>query len=211
MGDPSRGMYNKFSVLRTDGTDAPGKKHDGCQYFVLDVTHDPHAVPALRAYADSCRSAYPLLARDLDTIAHAQAPAATPEANTQELLDALDVLYPLSDDAHRVERAGRTAAVLKRFLAAETRAIEATALSLLRVQAPAATAPHGWRPIDSAPKDGTSVLVHDEGATMIAWFNEDDGVWFDNGPMNPPPQFWMPLPPDPPAAALLSARRREEA
>ena len=35
----------------------------------------------------------------------------------QELLDALDVLYPLPDDAQRVERAGRTAYVLKQWMA----------------------------------------------------------------------------------------------
>jgi len=63
------GLYDKFSVRRTDGSDAPGGKHDGCTYFVLDATHDPHALPALRAYANSCRSDYPLLARDLDALA----------------------------------------------------------------------------------------------------------------------------------------------
>ncbi len=36
---------------------------------------------------------------------------------TQELLEALDVLYPLPDDARRVERAGRTAYVLKQWMA----------------------------------------------------------------------------------------------
>lgn len=60
------GLIHKFNVERTDGTSAPGKKHDGCDYFVLDLTHDPHAVPAIRAYADSCREDYPVLARDLD-------------------------------------------------------------------------------------------------------------------------------------------------
>lgn len=68
MGDPTRGLYVKFNVTRTDGQSEPGRKHDGCDYFVLDLTHDPHAIPALAAYAKSCRSAYPLLARDLDRI-----------------------------------------------------------------------------------------------------------------------------------------------
>ena len=62
------GLYNKFAVKRTDGKDAPGEKHEGCEYFVLDVTHDPFALPALKAYADACRATYPALARDLDML-----------------------------------------------------------------------------------------------------------------------------------------------
>lgn len=59
------GLFNKFNVTRTDGTDAPGGKHHGCEYFVLDITHDPFAVAALRAYADACGKEYPVLASDL--------------------------------------------------------------------------------------------------------------------------------------------------
>jgi hypothetical protein len=65
MGDKSRGLYNKFTVTRTDGTSRPGRKHDGCEYFVLDLTHDKHAKAALLAYAKSCRLEYPLLSEDL--------------------------------------------------------------------------------------------------------------------------------------------------
>jgi len=66
MGDPERGLYNKFSVIhRTDGRSAPGERHDGCEYFVLDLTHDRHCVEALRSYAESCRSDFPLLSLDL--------------------------------------------------------------------------------------------------------------------------------------------------
>ncbi len=65
MGDKNRGLYGKFHIERTDGKSAPGEKHHGCDYFVLDLTHDPHAIPALRAYADACEADYPLLARDL--------------------------------------------------------------------------------------------------------------------------------------------------
>lgn len=61
------GIYNKFVVKRVDGRDAPGQKHDGCEYFVLDLVHDPHAMQALLAYADSCDREYPNLARDLRT------------------------------------------------------------------------------------------------------------------------------------------------
>lgn len=59
------GLYRKFNVLRTDGRDMPGEKHENCQYFVLDITHDPFAKPALLAYAEACKNSYPVLAEDL--------------------------------------------------------------------------------------------------------------------------------------------------
>lgn len=65
MGDKTRGIYNKFIVTRTDGTDGYGEKHHGCEYFVLDLTHDPFADVALIAYAKACEKEYPLLAADL--------------------------------------------------------------------------------------------------------------------------------------------------
>jgi len=66
MGDRTKGLYPKFRVYRRDGKDDWGGKHDGCCYFVLDVTHDTHAIPALRAYADSCEAdGYADLASDL--------------------------------------------------------------------------------------------------------------------------------------------------
>ena len=67
MGDKTRGLFHKFNIERTDGTSGPGGKHNGCDYFVLDLTHDKHAPAAIKAYADSCREEYPLLAADLDT------------------------------------------------------------------------------------------------------------------------------------------------
>ncbi len=60
-----RGLYQKFNVTRTDGSSAPAGKHEGCDYFVLDVTHDPFAAVALRAYADACREEYPHLSDDM--------------------------------------------------------------------------------------------------------------------------------------------------
>lgn len=50
----SVGLYRKFDVSRTDRSGGPGGKHEGCEYFVLDLTHDPHARRAAFAYADSC-------------------------------------------------------------------------------------------------------------------------------------------------------------
>jgi hypothetical protein len=60
------GIYRKFEVKRTDGSDGPGGKHEHCFYFVLDLTHDPHAHPAALAYADACEAGgYKELAEDL--------------------------------------------------------------------------------------------------------------------------------------------------
>lgn len=59
------GLYNKFNVTRTDGKDAPGGKHEGDKYFVLNLSTDKNAIPALAAYAEACASEYPKLADDL--------------------------------------------------------------------------------------------------------------------------------------------------
>lgn len=61
-------IFEKYTVTRNDDKDAPGQKHYGCAYFVLDLDHDPHALPALAAYARSCESTHPQLARDLGRV-----------------------------------------------------------------------------------------------------------------------------------------------
>ncbi|MFZ6767809.1 hypothetical protein ACO0LM_12065 [Undibacterium sp. Di26W] len=60
-----QGLFGKFTVLRNDGKDARGEKHHDCEYFVLDVSHDPHAKPALAEYAKACRQTHPSLSADL--------------------------------------------------------------------------------------------------------------------------------------------------
>jgi hypothetical protein len=65
MSDTERGLYNKFNVTRTDGTSEIGQKHSNCRYFVLDLSHDPHAIKALHAYATSCAKTHPQLSQDL--------------------------------------------------------------------------------------------------------------------------------------------------
>ena len=60
-----QGLYNKFNVTRTDGSSKPGGKHEKCMYFTLDVTCDPFAIPALRAYAEACAEEYPILSSEL--------------------------------------------------------------------------------------------------------------------------------------------------
>lgn len=72
MDDRDKGYYRKFKVERTDGSSGPGGKHERCAYFVLDLDHDRHAAPALKAYADSCRAEFPELADDLTSMAMGQ-------------------------------------------------------------------------------------------------------------------------------------------
>lgn len=66
--DKTKGIYRKFNVERVDGSSGPGRKHEHCRYYVLDLDHDSHAPAAIRAYADSCRADYPALAADMDAI-----------------------------------------------------------------------------------------------------------------------------------------------
>jgi hypothetical protein len=61
-------LDDRYNVTRTDGRSAPGEKHEGCAYFVLDLTHDRYTVPAVRAYADAVRLEHPQLAADLDAL-----------------------------------------------------------------------------------------------------------------------------------------------
>lgn len=71
MSDQSEGLYRKFRVERTDGNGAiVGDKHRGCEYFVLDLTHDKFALPAILAYAEACGNEYPALAVDLYQKSH---------------------------------------------------------------------------------------------------------------------------------------------
>lgn len=63
--DTQLGIYEKYRVTRTDGRSERGQRHEGCQYFVLDLNHDPFAFPALHAYIAACRATHPLLAEDL--------------------------------------------------------------------------------------------------------------------------------------------------
>lgn len=74
MMDKERGLYGKFKVERTDGRDVgPHAKHDGCDYFVLDLTHDPIAREAAVAYSREARRAgFSQLADDLWLKVHMQ-------------------------------------------------------------------------------------------------------------------------------------------
>ena len=63
-----KGLYPKYSVFRTDASDLPGGRHEGCQLFVLDLTHDPHARVAAATYAGSVSDENSALAADLLTV-----------------------------------------------------------------------------------------------------------------------------------------------
>ena len=66
MNNKEQGLYGKFCpVERTDGQSKEGEKHFGCEYFILDLTHDPHAIPAIQEYINSCSAEFPQLAKDL--------------------------------------------------------------------------------------------------------------------------------------------------
>jgi len=65
MPEKLQGVFRKYEVRRVDGRDQPGEDRHGDEHFVLNLTRDPHAVPAIAAYARSCEPEYPLLASDL--------------------------------------------------------------------------------------------------------------------------------------------------
>lgn len=66
MSDKARGLYRKFDrISRADGSSEPGGKHDGCEYFVLDLTHDRYASRAIEYYARLCSDENPALSDDL--------------------------------------------------------------------------------------------------------------------------------------------------
>lgn len=98
-----QGVFRKFDVRRVDGSDAPGGKHYGCEYFVLDVDHDVHAPAALRAYAQACKDTHPLLSQEL--IAKLGAVSAQPVEPAQQaaeineqLLGRLKEMVEVCDD-----------------------------------------------------------------------------------------------------------------
>lgn len=64
LSDEERGLYRKYYVRRLND---PTGKHKNCLYFVLDLTHDPYAIPAAQTYADACRGRYPILAEELES------------------------------------------------------------------------------------------------------------------------------------------------
>jgi hypothetical protein len=60
------GYYEKYNVSRKDGRDAPGGDREGADYFTLDLTNDPYALVALKAYVNASKDELPALAQDLE-------------------------------------------------------------------------------------------------------------------------------------------------
>lgn len=63
-GDQHRGLYRKYELFRVS-VDGERMYLVKDPFFVLRHSTDPHAVVALRAYADSCQAECPQLAADL--------------------------------------------------------------------------------------------------------------------------------------------------
>ena len=61
-----------------------------------------------------------------------------------------------------------------------------------------------WQPIETAPKDGTSILIYAEDSVIEAYFSDDLNEWSPVtldchgcgccGMDYPTPEYWMPLP-----------------
>ena len=64
----SQGYYHKYDVKRVDEGGNEDIVHEACDFFVLDLTHDVHAVKALRQYRDAMVGVNMDLARDLTDI-----------------------------------------------------------------------------------------------------------------------------------------------
>lgn len=77
----------------------------------------------------------------------------------------------------------------------------------LRAMADASSAPSGWQPIETAPRDGTRVLLREKfghfeyvGRWMDPGPDGADAMWADpDGEYQIYPNLWHPLPPPPEA------------
>jgi hypothetical protein len=55
-----------------------------------------------------------------------------------------------------------------------------------------------WQPIETAPKDGTFILVYGYGDYHHAfWLDQGNGFWFSIDDSLVDPTHWMPLPSPP--------------
>jgi hypothetical protein len=109
-GCRERGLYVKYEVQRTDGTDQPGGRHDGCRTFVLDLDHDPEAQRVLLEYARLIRDERRSLSDDLARLVGMIRAGESGRWSSVTIAKAQAEVEP-------VEPAGRTAAsaVLRQF------------------------------------------------------------------------------------------------
>lgn len=56
-----------------------------------------------------------------------------------------------------------------------------------------------WQPMDTAPKDGTRILIWDCGCEIASWRTDTKGrAWWSTGRgSHVDPKFWAPLPKPP--------------
>jgi len=55
----------------------------------------------------------------------------------------------------------------------------ASELAAIRALAEAPVLPdRGWRPIESAPRDGTNIIAYDDGATTVVFYDDERNDWF---------------------------------
>ncbi|KRB22715.1 hypothetical protein [Mesorhizobium sp. Root172] len=55
----------------------------------------------------------------------------------------------------------------------------------------------GWRPIETAPRDGSKFLAYEKGHYFDCWWHENgygEAYWMDEADSEPAPSDWMPLP-----------------
>jgi hypothetical protein len=125
------------------------------------------------------------------------------DAATKWLLQAMDDLYPLPDDDRRTERAGRTCYALKQWMAAKVAELQTMLPKLMERFKVAPVQPESpWRSMESAPKDGTKVLVYVERdghhwQIVARTLDRLDGWYSDPGKHLVKATHWMPLPAPP--------------
>lgn len=54
-----------------------------------------------------------------------------------------------------------------------------------------------WKPIDTAPGDGTEVIIYSRGRQMVACWDADHEWWWDGHNSMRDPTHWLPRPEDP--------------
>ncbi|MBZ9922006.1 hypothetical protein LB579_30405 [Mesorhizobium sp. BR1-1-7] len=72
--------------------------------------------------------------------------------------------------------------------------VRAALSALARTTLPPA---EGWRPMDSAPKDGSKFLAYEKGHYFDCWWHENghgEAYWMDEADSEPNPSDWMKLP-----------------
>lgn len=93
--DKKRGVYKRYEVKRLNDLDG---KHDDCFLFVLDIDHDPFAVPALNSYIDACEHDYELLAHSLTHVLTSRGHATKDSLNIT-ILACIEALHKGEHDA----------------------------------------------------------------------------------------------------------------